>query len=183
MLWEDSENYRGKFFEIVQDCRGGITTKERALQLLEGALRFCLIDPEEVRKYVYAMHCRDNPEARICETDLQDWEIKQAEITNALIKNEYTRQKNEIDILNEAPEILPTDKNLEKLIEGDAPVLRKWTGGKYKCGSLERFIKAYQNIADNLSPALIRDYLLSERSGKPYAAQNIEKRLAEHRIT
>jgi hypothetical protein len=74
----------------------------------------------------------------------------------------------------------PTLPPLEKLTEGKTPVLRKWTGGKYKCASLEEFIKAYIIIVDNLTPALIRDYLICEKTGKPYSNNSIEKGLSLH---
>lgn len=78
-------------------------------------------------------------------------------------------------------EPLPLIPALEKLTEGKSPVLRKWTGGKYKCNSLERFIKAYQKIADDLTPDLIRDYLISSKKGTPYTHDTIEQRIKEHR--
>ena len=81
---------------------------------------------------------------------------------------------------SEKKEPLPALKSLDSLTEGNDPVLRKWKEGKYKCGSLEKFIKAYIKIADNLTPALIRDYLISERTGKQYGDDTIEKSLYLH---
>jgi len=80
-----------------------------------------------------------------------------------------------------APDEVPELQNLNKLTEGTSPVLRKWKGGKYKCCSLERFIKDYQKLSDYLTPALIRDYLISDRSGKPYTDSTIEQRIKEYR--
>lgn len=80
-----------------------------------------------------------------------------------------------------APDEVPELQNLNKLTEGTSPVLRKWTGGKYKCCSLERFIKEYQKLSDYLTPALIRDYLISDRNGKPYTDSTIEQRIKEYR--
>lgn len=82
---------------------------------------------------------------------------------------------------NTAPDEVPELQNLNKLTEGTSPVLRKWTRGKYKCCSLERFIKEYQKLSDYLTPALIRDYLISDRNGKPYTDSTIEQRIKEYR--
>jgi hypothetical protein len=82
---------------------------------------------------------------------------------------------------NTAPDEVPELQNLNKLTEGTSPVLRKWKGGKYKCCSLERFIKEYQKLSDYLTPALIRDYLISDRNGKPYTDSTIEQRIKEYR--
>jgi hypothetical protein len=71
----------------------------------------------------------------------------------------------------ESPPMLGT---LEELTKGNSPVLRRWTGGKYKCASLEVFIISYTKITDNLTPALIRDYILCEKTGKPYSDNSIE---------
>jgi hypothetical protein len=82
------------------------------------------------------------------------------------------KQENTAKSANE--ESLPVLDVLEKLTEGKTPILRKWNGGKYKCVSLEKFIKAYNQIVDNLTPALIRDYLISDRTGKAYSDHTIE---------
>ena len=89
--------------------------------------------------------------------------------------NKILEELNDIKKNNNRQELLPELEVLNKLTEGKEPALRKWNGGKYKCGSLETFIKAYIKIADNLTPALIRDYLISERKGKPFANSTIEK--------
>jgi hypothetical protein len=78
----------------------------------------------------------------------------------------------------EAPD-LPKNDNLEKLTQGNNPPLRKWNNGKYKCNSLERFIKAYIKIADNLTPDLIRDFLVKE-NGTPYTNKTIEQSIKTH---
>jgi hypothetical protein len=77
-------------------------------------------------------------------------------------------------------EPLPKLDTLDKLTEGKSPILRRWTDGKYKCSSLEEFVKAYIIIADNLTSALIRDYLISERTKNPYTDNSIEKALTLH---
>lgn len=77
---------------------------------------------------------------------------------------------------------MPPNPILEKLTEGESPVIRKWLGGKYKCNSLERFIKEYQIIADNLTASFIRDYLICERTGKPYAESTIHDAINDHRV-
>ena len=82
------------------------------------------------------------------------------------------------EAMDEIKNTPPTLPPLEKLTEGKTPVLRKWTYGKYKCASLEEFIKAYIIIVDNLTPALIRDYLICEKTGKPYSDNSIEKGLS-----
>ncbi|GHV46155.1 hypothetical protein AGMMS49546_33640 [Spirochaetia bacterium] len=74
----------------------------------------------------------------------------------------------------------PFNKNIDNLTKGNDPVLRSWTGGKYKCNSLERFITAYIKIMDNLTANLITDYLISERTGKPYSHQTIETNMKIH---
>jgi hypothetical protein len=74
-------------------------------------------------------------------------------------------------------EDLPKNRFLQRLAEGNDPVLRDWHGGKYKCSSLEIFIKKYIKLADNLTPSLIRDYLISERTEKPYTPKTIETNL------
>jgi radical SAM superfamily enzyme len=81
------------------------------------------------------------------------------------------------NIQNKNTEPLPELESLNELIEGNDPVLRKWTNGKYKCTSLEEFIKRYIKIADNLTPALIRDYLISDKTGKQYSDNSIETSL------
>ena len=88
--------------------------------------------------------------------------------------NEYLYKLERMISNNNRQELLPELEVLNKLTEGKAPVLRKWEGGKYKCSSLERFTIAYIKIADNLTPALIRDYLISERFNKPYSKDSIE---------
>jgi len=72
-------------------------------------------------------------------------------------------------------DLLPELDGLNKLTEGNVPILRKWRGGKFKCASLQLFIKAYIKISDNLTPALIRDYIISEKTGKPYSKNTIDK--------
>jgi hypothetical protein len=76
---------------------------------------------------------------------------------------------------------LPLLPELEE-IAGDSSlgILRRWTKGRYKCSSLERFIKKYIQRADNLTPALICDYLISERTGKSYSKKNMEKEIKLH---
>ena len=75
---------------------------------------------------------------------------------------------------------LPELESLNELTKGKVPILRKWQNGKYKCASLPKFIKAYIKKMDNLTPALIRDYLISDRTGKPYSKDTIEKDLTLH---
>jgi hypothetical protein len=72
---------------------------------------------------------------------------------------------------------LPTLPELEEIANKKNGILRKWVNGKYKCSSLPRFIVSYIKMADNLTPALIRDYLICERTGKPYSDKNIEKEM------
>lgn len=105
------------------------------------------------------------------------------------LKNErilkYLENKKSSWIVNsmyEFVEPLPIHPHLEFLTQGTNPVLRKWTGGKYKCKSLEVFIKAYGKLEADLRPSLIRDYLISDKTGKPYTDKNIEQRLKEYRI-
>jgi hypothetical protein len=78
------------------------------------------------------------------------------------------------NIQNRNTEPLPELESLNELTEDNDPVLRKWTNGKYKCTSLEEFVKRYIKIADNLTPALIRDYLISDKTGKQYSDNSIE---------
>jgi hypothetical protein len=66
---------------------------------------------------------------------------------------------------------------LEEIANKNNGILRKWANGKYKCGSLRRFILSYLKKADNLTPTLIRDCLICERTGKPYSDKNIEKEM------
>jgi len=79
-------------------------------------------------------------------------------------------------------EILPELESLKKLTEGKNPVLRRWSYGKYKCISLREFIEAYNKIALNITPALIRDYLISEKTGKQYSKETIEKNMALYNV-
>ncbi|MCL2792436.1 MAG: hypothetical protein FWD87_05025 [Spirochaetaceae bacterium] len=72
-------------------------------------------------------------------------------------------------------ESLPELNALNELTEGNNPILRKWIGGKYKCGSLPVFVKEYRKKAQNLTLALINDYLISEKTGKPYKRSVIVK--------
>jgi len=103
--------------------------------------------------------------------------------------NEYLKKDNDLkmlanhlapylkEIMNEykAHEQHPELETINEFTKGNDPVLRKWTNGKYKCASLPKFITAYCKKADNLTPALIRDYLISERTGRPYSDDTIEK--------
>jgi hypothetical protein len=74
------------------------------------------------------------------------------------------------------PELPP----LKELAEGKYPVLRKWKNGKYKCFSLPVFIEKYLETANILTPSVIRDYLISDRTAKPYSDNTIETELKIH---
>ena len=95
--------------------------------------------------------------------------IKNQNELNKLLCNQFN------EMMKGKQEQLPELDSLNKLTEGNNPVLRKWIGGKYKCISLEKFIKAYIKISDNLTPALIQDYLISEKTKEPYRPESIEK--------
>jgi len=113
---------------------------------------------------------------------INDFLDGQAKIFNEIlnrVKNIEKQTENKVEP-NNVREPLPELEALNKLTEGKEPVLRKWEGGKYKCSSLERFIKAYIKIANNLTPALIRDYLISERFNKPYSKDSIETALKNY---
>jgi hypothetical protein len=114
---------------------------------------------------------QDTQEAEIISVDIPTPPIER-------IANAVEQINNKIPETNK--EILPSLEPLEKLTQGDSPVLRKWTDGKYKCNSLEDFVKAYIKIADNLTPALIRDYLISERTENPYTNSTIETNIKLH---
>jgi hypothetical protein len=86
------------------------------------------------------------------------------------IEAEKPKQKEE----NAPPLLLELEEIAEDKSLG---ILRRWENGKYKCSSLSRFILQYIKRADNLTPALIRDYLISERTGKPYSNKNIAKEM------
>jgi len=78
--------------------------------------------------------------------------------------------------------VLPKNPFLEQLTtEKYGNVLRPWYNGKYKCSSLKKFIYKYTDIADNLTPDLIRDYLISARTGKPYKDDSIYNAIDLHR--
>ncbi len=127
MLYEDIDGYRERFFEIVQDCRGGKTTKEQALRLLEGASRFALIDNEAVIKHFNETMALNNPDCRICgRVELEDFEIKQNAIRNGQIENEYTIQKAEIENMKSFSPEAPEEKNyFLTILKSDFPLLFK----------------------------------------------------------
>jgi hypothetical protein len=75
------------------------------------------------------------------------------------------------------PEILPLNNNLEELTKGKTPVLRTWENGKYSCPTLPAFINAYIKIADDLTHTMIRDYLIYEKSKKPFTDKTIEQQM------
>ena len=78
--------------------------------------------------------------------------------------------------------VLPINPILEQLTKKENEnVLRPWYKGKYKCSSLKEFIKKYTDLADNLTPDLIRDYLISERHCEPYDDNHINNMIDLHR--
>jgi hypothetical protein len=111
---------------------------------------------------------QDTQEAEIISVDIPTPPIER-------IADAVEQINNKIPEKNTSEEPPPLLETLERLTKGgDAPVLRKWTNGKYKCNSLVKFIKAYNHIAETVTPALIRDYLVSERTGNPYTDNTIE---------
>jgi len=68
---------------------------------------------------------------------------------------------------------LPLNNVLEKLADQNNPVLRRWTGGKYKCKNMRQFINEYADIArENPTKYLILDYLVRE-NGNPFKESSI----------
>jgi hypothetical protein len=83
----------------------------------------------------------------------------------------------------ETAENLPSNEVLEKLVEGDSSVLRKWTGGKYKCRNLRQFINEYADIKkENPTKNLILDYLIRE-NGKQFTEKTIISTLNSYGVS
>ena len=110
----------------------------------------------------------------------QSKDIKDICVKLASIESITSMNNGILNELRNEKEIIPELENLTKLTKGDTPELRKWKNGKYKCGSLSVFIKAYAKIADNLTLSLIQDYLISEKTGKQYTKSTIETELKIH---
>jgi hypothetical protein len=72
---------------------------------------------------------------------------------------------------------LPLHPVLEQIAATKTSPIRKWINGKFKCCSLPRLIKAYDKIKEDLTPSLIRDYLV-KNNGEPYSDKDIEKEMA-----
>ena len=68
---------------------------------------------------------------------------------------------------------LPINPILDKLSHSKDAVITEWKYGKYKCRSLPDFVFEYGTLANNISPDLIRTYLVIESSGKPFAPRTI----------
>jgi hypothetical protein len=97
------------------------------------------------------------------------------------IKMKQDESRNDKDETANKEIIPPPLPELEEIANDESlGILRLWTNGKYKCSSLPRFIKKYSKSTDNLTPTLIRDYLISERTGKPYSDKNIAKEMKLH---
>ncbi|MDR1904308.1 MAG: hypothetical protein LBQ88_18740, partial [Treponema sp.] len=73
--------------------------------------------------------------------------------------------------------ILPSNNNLEELTKGKTPVLRTWKNGKYICPNLPAFITAYIKTVDDLTHAMIRDYLICEKTKKPFTNKTINQQM------
>jgi len=185
-----------QFYTVLNNYIQGILTKEKALLLLQSyhqQLRDEIIDSAEVGSFIeidYGDGKGYIPEEfmKIINKVNYYYNITKNNIENADIKQETTTSLNSELPVNESDtainlpleEVPPRLETLEMLTKGNSPILRIWTCGKYKCSSLEEFVKAYIKIADNLTPALIRDYLISERTKKPYTDNSIEKALTLH---
>ena len=83
------------------------------------------------------------------------------------------KKKEKTERASQSNNEVPKNPVLERLANSNVPVIRIWEKGKYKCGSLKAFIKAYSKLADNMSPSLIRDYLISEKTGNPYPNKTV----------
>ena len=70
---------------------------------------------------------------------------------------------------------LPIDPNLEDLTFDDAPVLRRWDGGQYKCRNLRLFVEKYAlNTGSNPTARLVSDYLIKE-NGEAFTPKTIKQ--------
>jgi hypothetical protein len=108
-------------------------------------------------------------------------EIKPGSYKNTFRDDEVPALGETNEIKTEQKSMLPPHPVLEEIEKSRESPIRKWNNGKFKCRSLPEFIMAYDRIKHDISPSLIRDYLV-KKDGKPYSDKNIEKEMAENGI-
>jgi len=158
-----------------------VAHEQKILEILEYAQQFLSIENqqitiEEMSKAI-TKHIRqrfpDNEESNKAKVFIANYykdlpkmieEYRQEDIEIEKLKIQENAEK--------AP--LPENPILVKLAQSKNAVITKWKYGKYKCRSLPTFVFEYGKHANNISPSLIREYLISENTGKPFANRTID---------
>ena len=78
---------------------------------------------------------------------------------------------------------LPNNDTLEKIADENEKLLRRWNDGQFKCSNLRQLINDFaERTGKNPTKKLIDDYLINEKSGKPFSPNTINVTLNSYGV-